>query len=673
MDDINLGKGDWPSFEQAIQREWLVTNGIGGYASSTVINANTRKYHGLLVASLTPPVRRTVLLSKVDERFETGGRTYNLATNKTAQGVTEFGFIHMQRALLGMFPTFIYSFVDVIVEKTIFMIYGKNTTVILYRVRNGSSPSTLRLIPMVNCRDFHWTTRMGQIDFDAEAVPVRGGAGVSVKSVPEVPPLKIFCSGKAAYCKGGGWFRGMFYPGEQERGEHAAEDLYVPGHFIVSLGAKEERVFCLTATIEEETGDQHLRGEELLEAGRERFRVLLDRSGLPDDFSRRLAVAADAFVVWRQSTGTKSVIAGYHWFNDWGRDTMISLPGLTLVTGRYEDAREILYTFAKYCKDGLIPNMFPDNPGEPLYNTVDASLWFFNAAYKYLQYTGDFDFIYEEIYPVLKEIAGWYIKGTHFNIHKGGDGLIIAGTADMQLTWMDAKVDHWVVTPRHGKPVEISALWYNALKILNDLAGRAGSGIPYRDLSEKVLKNFQEKFWYEEGGYLYDVIGEKAGDARFRPNQVIAMALPYSPVTPSKARQALRRVWHELYATYGLRSLSYYEPEYRGVYAGDRVERDGAYHQGTAWSWLIGPFITAYRRAYGYSSASRKQAEIFINPFREHLRHHGVGYISEIFDGNEPVIPRGCIAQAWGVAEILRAYVEDVLEIRPPGDKKDPR
>ncbi|MFZ5652619.1 MAG: amylo-alpha-1,6-glucosidase [Bacillota bacterium] len=667
MDEINLGKGDWPTFEQAIQKEWLVTNGIGGYASSTVINANTRKYHGLLVASLTPPVGRTVLLSKVDERFETEGRTYNLATNRTLQGVAEFGFIHMQRALVGIFPTFIYSFIDVIIEKTIFMVYGTNTTVILYRIRNGSSPSTLRLIPMVNCRDFHWTTSIGKINFCSEALPVRGGTGVSVKCVPEVPPLKLYCSGRAAYCKGGGWFKGMFYPGEQERGEHASEDLYVPGHFMVSLAAKEERVFSLTATIEEGSGDLHLRGEELLEAQRERHRLLLERSGLPDGFSRRLALAADAFVVRRQSTGTKSVIAGYHWFNDWGRDTMISLPGLTLVTGRHEDAREILYTFARYCKDGLIPNMFPDAPGEPLYNTVDASLWFFNAAYKYLQYTGDFEFIFEEIYPVLKEIAGWYIKGTHFNIHKDGDGLINAGSAEMQLTWMDAKVDHWVVTPRHGKPVEISALWYNALKILNEIAGRAGAAVPYGELSEKVLKSFQEKFWYEEGGYFYDVLGEDSQDAHLRPNQVIAMALPYSPVTLSRARQALRRVWHELYATYGLRSLSYYEPEYRGVYIGDRVERDGAYHQGTVWSWLMGPFITAYRRAYGYSPASRKQVEIFINPFREHLRHHGVGFISEIFDGNEPVIPRGCIAQAWGVAEVLRAYVEDVLEIRPSG------
>lgn len=670
MEDINLGKGDWPAFEQAIQKEWLVTNGIGGYASSTVINANTRKYHGLLVASLTPPVGRTVLLSKVDERFETEGRTYNLAANRTVQGVTEFGYIHMQRALIGIFPTFIYSFIDVIIEKTIFMVYGANTTVILYRIRNGSSPSTLRLIPMVNCRDFHSTSSAGKIIFCSEALSVPGGAGVSVKYSPEVPPLKLCCSGRTAYCKGEGWFKGMFYPGEQERGENAAEDLYVPGHFMVSLGAREERVVSLAATIEEGSGDLHLRGEELLEAQRERHRLLLERCRLPDGFSRRLAMAADAFVVRRRSTDTKSVIAGYHWFNDWGRDTMISLPGLTLVTGRHEDAREILYTFARYCKDGLIPNMFPDTPGEPLYNTVDASLWFFNAAYKYLQYTGDFEFIFEEIYPVLKEIAGWYMKGTHFNIHKDEDGLISAGSAEMQLTWMDAKVDHWVVTPRHGKPVEISALWYNALKILNEIAGRAGAAVSYGDLPEKVLKSFHEKFWYEEGGYFYDVIGEESQDAHLRPNQVIAMALPYSPVTPSRARQALRRVWHELYATYGLRSLSYYEPEYRGVYIGDRVERDGAYHQGTVWSWLIGPFITAYRRAYGHSPAGRKQLEIFINPFREHLRHHGVGFISEIFDGNEPVMPRGCIAQAWGVAEVLRAYVEDVLEIRPSGDKK---
>lgn len=662
MEPINFGKGFWPTFEQGIQREWLVTNGLGGYASSTLIGANTRKYHGLLVAALSPPVRRTLLLAKVDERIETGGRTYNLAANSTARGISEFGFIHLQRVLVGSCPTFLYSFVDVLLEKTIFMVHEENTTILMYRIKNGSSPATVRLTPLVNCRDFHWTTRMGQINFSLFPMTVHEGAGVEIKCSPGIPSLKIICRGKSAFSPSGSWFRGMFYPGEQERGENAEEDHYIPGHFVVTLEAGEEREFSLMATIEEDI-DRTPSSAELMEAGRDRCRKLLALPGYRDDFARRLTLAADAFVVRRKSTGTKSVIAGYHWFNDWGRDTMIALPGLTLVTGRYGDAREILQTFARYCKDGLIPNMFPDSHREPLYNTVDASLWFFQAVYKYLQYTSDYDFIMESIYPVLKEIAGWYIKGTHFCIGMDEDGLIRAGTRELQLTWMDAKVDHWVVTPRHGKPVEISALWHNALVILDQLAARAGESLPHGDLAARVRKSFGEKFWYHEGGYLYDVIECGSQDTSVRPNQVIAMALPHSPVGPSRARQALRRVWQELYGTYGLRSLSYYDPAYRGVYTGDRVRRDGAYHQGTVWSWLIGPFITAYRKAHGYSPASREQAALFINPFRDHLSSHGVGYISEIFDGDEPVAPRGAIAQAWGVAEVLRAYVEDVLEI----------
>ena len=669
VEDINLGKGDWPTFEQGIQREWLVTNGIGGYASSTVICANTRKYHGLLVASLAPPVRRTLLLSKLDERFEAGGRTYNLSSNKTVSGVTGFGFIHLQRVLVGKIPTFVYSFVDVVIEKTIFMVHGENTTVIRYRVKNGSSPATFRLIPFLNCRDFHWTSGMGQISFRLEPLKAREWAGITVKAVPEVPALNIICGGKARFCREEGWFKGMLYPGEQERGEHAVEDHFVPGHFVISLAAKEEKVISFIASTREEI-DESINTEVLLDSERDRHLRLIKQSGLRDDFSCRLVLASDAFVVWRQSTDTKSVIAGYHWFNDWGRDTMIALPGLTLVTGRHEDAREILLTFARHCSEGLIPNMFPDSPGEPLYNTVDASMWYFHAVYKYLQYTGDFDFILKEIYPVLKEIAQFYIKGTKFKIGMDEDGLISAGTSEHQLTWMDAKVDNWVVTPRHGKPVEIAALWYNALKILEQLALRAGESLPYAGLSEKVGKSFKEKFWYEDGGYMYDVISGDQRDARLRPNQVIAMALPYSPVSSSRARQALRRVWQELYATYGLRSLSYYDPHYKGVYIGDRFSRDGAYHQGTVWSWLMGPFITAYRKAYGYSPDTREQAAMFINPFREHIRHHGVGYISEIFDGNDPIVPRGCIAQAWGVAEVLRAYVEDVLEEGPTRDFK---
>ncbi|MEW6275685.1 MAG: amylo-alpha-1,6-glucosidase [Bacillota bacterium] len=654
---MRFGKGEWPNFARGIENEWLVTNGLGGYASSTIIGANTRKYHGLLVAALNPPVQRVLMLAKLDERVEVDGRVYNLATNQTVGGVTEYGFIHLQQVHLSLFPVFTYSFADIFLHKQVFMINGENTTVVLYRIHNGGQPAVLRLVPLVNCRDFHGTTKKDQVKFSQQEAPY----GVTIFSAGGIPALNLACSA-GTYTPKDDWFYGMFYLREQERGLAAEEDHYLPGDFLISLAPEENKTVTFVATLEEM---YTLDGQALVELETKRIQEMIDKAGFKDEFARRLIQAADAFIVKRQSTGAKSIIAGYHWFNDWGRDAMIALPGLTLVTGRFEDAREILSTFAAYCKDGLLPNMFPDPGQEPLYNTVDASLWFFQAVYKYLQYTSDFRFV-QHLYPVLKEIVDAYIRGTHFNIKMDSDGLIRAGWPQTQLTWMDAKVGDLVVTPRHGKPVEINALWYNALCILRELATRFNDHFPYGNLPAKVKASFLKAFWYAEGSYLYDVVGEGGKDPALRPNQVLAVSLPYTMLNAGQGKKIIRRLWRELYATYGLRSLAPDHPEYRGVYAGDRLERDKAYHQGTVWSWLIGPFITAFRRVDNYSQPSRIQAARFIAPFRTHLANHGVGFISEIFDGNEPVIPRGCIAQAWGVAEVLRAYAEDVLEIAPP-------
>ncbi|OAT80246.1 amylo-alpha-1,6-glucosidase [Desulfotomaculum copahuensis] len=656
---MRFGKGEWRSFERGAEKEWLVTNGLGGYASATIIGANTRKYHGLLVASLQPPVRRTLLLAKLEERVETAGRVYNLATNQTDRGVTEFGFVHLQQVLLDSFPTFIYSFADIILQKQVFMVYGENTTVIVYRIHNGAEAALLRLTPLVNCRDFHWTTRKGQVSFTQEKI----AHGTNIRNASGVPPLRLVSSA-GDFSAGEDWFYNMYYAAESERGESALEDHFIPGQFTVPLAAGQETTVTFIATVEDVFT---LDGPALQEMENRRLQELVERAGYRDGLARRLVQAADAFIVRRDSTGAKSIIAGYHWFNDWGRDTMIALPGLTLVTRRFEDAREILFTFARYCKDGLLPNMFPDADGEPLYNTADASLWYFQAVWKYLQYTGDYSFVRGEIYPVLKEIIRRHVEGTRFNIKMDADGLLTAGSPGVQLTWMDAKVDQWVVTPRHGKPVEINALWYNALCIMRELAVRYEDEFPYQDLPGRVRDSFRRQFWFAGGNYLYDVIVDGGADASLRPNQIIALSLPYTMLDREQGRQVLRRVWQELYATYGLRSLSPGDPAYRGVYSGDRVQRDGAYHQGTVWSWLIGPFVTAFRRVHNYSTASRLQAARLLSPFRDHLRDHGTGFISEIFDGNEPVIPRGAIAQAWGVAEVLRAYVEDVLEIKPEG------
>lgn len=656
-----FGKSDWRTFEQGAQKEWLVTNGIGGYASSTIINANTRKYHGLLIAAHNPPGWRVALLSKLDERFTADDCTYNLAANQHASGFAELGFIHLQQVRMDTVPTFTYSFGDIFLEKTVFMVHGSNTTVILYRVLNGNSPGVLRLNPMVNCRGHHFITSQGQIDFTQSAA----GNVVIIKGREDMPVLSLACTG-GFYVKKGKWYNGMAYAAESERGENPYEDLYIPGYFEIPFGAGENKVITVVAT----TGDiVNINGEELLKNERARIGGIIEMVGCKDHFVRRLARAADAFIVQRRSTGKKTIIAGYPWFADWGRDTMISLPGLTLVTGRFQEAREILLTFVHHCRKGLIPNAFFDGVTDPVFNTVDASLWFVNAVFKYLVYTGDLDFTRECLYPAVKDIIQWYMEGTEYNIVMDKDSLLSAGSPRVQLTWMDAKVDDWVVTPRHGKAVEINALWYNAVMVFNAISRLLGKDLAYTALPGKIKKSFQSRFWNEGGGFLNDVVSTGGADCSVRPNQLLAVSLPYSMLTPDQMRRVVRKVWSELYVTYGIRSLSPWDPSYKGVYRGDRIHRDGAYHQGTAWSWLIGPFITAYRRANNYSAESRVQARRFISPFRDQLRDHGVGYISEIFDGDEPAIPRGCIAQAWGVAEVLRAYIEDVMEVRPPALK----
>lgn len=656
-----FGKSDWRTFEQGAQKEWLVTNGIGGYASSTIINANTRKYHGLLIAAHKPPGWRVVLLSKLDERFSSGPCTYNLAANQHASGFTELGFIHLQQVRIEPFPTFTYSFGDNFLEKTVFMAHGSNTTVILYRVLNGTLPGVLKLTPMINCRGHHFITRQGQIDFTQT---VAGGA-VSIKGRDDLPSLKLIYDA-GSYVQDGKWYNSMAYAVEEERGENPHEDLYIPGYFEISFAAGENKTFSVIATTADTcSGD----GAELLKSERERISKVVDMTGSKDHLTRRLACAADAFIVQRSSTSKKTIIAGYPWFADWGRDAMIALPGLTLVTRRFQEARDILQTFVRHCRKGIMPNAFFDGGSEPVFNTVDASLWFVNAVYKYLIYTADLAFVRECLYPAVKDIIHWYMAGTEYNIAMDEDGLLNAGSPHIQLTWMDAKVNDWVVTPRHGKAVEINALWYNSLIVFNTISKLLEKESAFTALPEKIKKSFQQKFWSESSGYLNDVVSADGTDNSVRPNQLLAASLPYSMLTVEQMRRVVGKVWSELYVTYGIRSLSPWDPAYQGIYKGDRVKRDGAYHQGTAWSWLIGPFITAYRRANHYNAASREQAHRFILPFRDQLRDHGVGYISEIFDGDEPAVPRGAIAQAWGVAEILRAYSEDVLEIQPPALK----
>ena len=450
-----------------------------------------------------------------------------------------------------------------------------------------------------------------------------------------------------------------FYHVEQERGLDCSEDHYIPGYFDIFLDGGQEKSVSFLATIEKDR--KITDAPSLIENERARLRTLVSRPACSDAFTAALTIAADNFIVYRKSTDAKTIIAGYPWFTDWGRDAMISLCGLTLVTGRFNDAEQILYTFSRYVKEGLIPNMFPDEGQAPAYNSVDAALWYFEAINKYLRYTGNRQFVKDNLYESMRQIIHSFMKGTIFNIGMDSDCLITAGDQATQLTWMDAKAGSRVFTPRHGKAVEINALWYNALEIMSGLAGITGdSGHIYSDTAAKAKAAFTGCFWNEKDKCLFDVVTKEYRDDSIRPNQVISVSLSYPVLEGEKARAVVRKVWKELYASYGLRTLSRNSGEYRGVYAGDQYMRDGAYHQGTVWAWPLGHFITAFKRVYGAGGKYGKIMEAFIAPFRDHIKDACIGSISEIFDGDEPFMPRGCFAQAWSVGEILRAYVEDV-------------
>jgi len=651
---VEFGKGDWKTFEQGIEKEWLLTNGIGGFASSTIIGANTRRYHGLLVASLNPPTQRHLILSKIDESILIEGRHYNLYSFKNPDYVMR-GYHYLQRFALYPLPQFLYSVEDVFIEKKITLVQGENTAAIVYRILNGRSSIKIKLTPLVNFRDYHQNSSKSYMVFAQESYENR----VTINPYNLDLNINLYCSEGTFVKEDDCWFNNMYYPVEAERGLHAVEDHYIPGYFEVELEPGEDRTISFIATVEKKVNS--FDGVSLIKNEEDRIQKLMDISGYKDSFALQLVKASDDFIVYRKSTDAKTIIAGYPWFTDWGRDTMIALPGITLATGRFEDAKQILFTFSKYVKDGLVPNTFPDAGEEPHYNSVDAALWYFEAVNKYIDYTDDYDFIEKNIYPVLKNIIHFYINGTAFNIKMDKDFLISAGNEKTQLTWMDAKVGDWVVTPRNGKAVEINALWYNALKIMAKLAGRFGEDTNgYENTAEKVRPSFEETFWNEAGQCLYDVVAEKYKDDKIRPNQILAASLSYPVIVGDKAKKIVDRVRKDLYTAYGLRSLSFFSEQYRGIYVGDQYSRDGAYHQGTVWVWPLGHFITAYVRVYGYTQEGRQIALRFIQPFKDHLRDACIGSISEIFDGNQPLKPRGCFAQAWSVGEILRAYVEDV-------------
>ena len=652
--------------QDALGREWIETNGLGGFASSSILGLNTRRYHGLLVAASKPPVGRFVLLSKFEETLYINGVAHDLSANQYPGVFHPRGFVYLKEFRLDPFPVFTYEVEGLQIEKSVFMVHGENTTVIQYEWKNGTggaAPATvaLELRPLIAFRDYHATTHENAaLNPAMESHP----GLVAFAPYPGLPTLYVAHNAVEARQEGH-WYRNFQYQAEKERGLDFEEDLFNPGVLGFDLKARHPAVAIASTEPRNAAQAAKMRQAEI-----RRRHQTVQTAATDDEFVRSLTAAADQYIVSRADN--KTVIAGYHWFSDWGRDTMISLPGLTLPTGRFDIARNILRCFAQHVDRGMLPNRFPDDGEEPEYNTVDATLWFFEAVRAYLSYTGDLDFVRSELYPVLNDIIAWHIKGTRYNIRLDASGLLSSGEAGIQLTWMDAKVGDWVVTPRRGKPVEIQALWYNALCIMEDLARRLSDEPAqkrYRTMSALTHWSFNRLFWNEKVGCLYDVINGGPPDPSIRPNQIFAVSLTYSMLPSERARQVVEKVQQSLLTPYGLRSLSPDDPQYRGRYTGDGPTRDAAYHQGTVWPWLMGPFLSAYIKVNGNTPAAREQAMEWLQPLHQHLSEAGLGHISEIFDGDAPHRPVGCIAQAWSVAEVLRATVEDVLGIRPQGRK----
>lgn len=685
---IRLGSDVLSDFDKAIRMEWLVTNGLGGYASSTTLGINTRKYHGLLVAAFNPPVDRRVLLTKLDEEIRIGNETSPIGSNEFKHGISPEGYRFLVDFSLAPIPTYRYLVHGVQLEKRIFMPHRKNATAVIYEVFNTyKSRVSIRVSPLVNSRHFHDVTDKGNLAWNFLQKPL--GQGVTIQPSVPLSTLIISSNSGKSFTKEGKWIKETYFRVDASREESCLDDCFQPGWFEFCVAPKERKKFYVLATAGKsenearslfssiqggQAGIDALYGQEL-----ERQKSLLTRfqeryiNLEMEEWLKWLILATDSFLVNRNSTKKKSVIAGYHWFEDWGRDSLISLPGLTLVTGRFEDAREILLTFKHYCHKGVIPNRFPDKTGDaPIYNTVDATLWFFNAVLQYLKYTGDFDFVREELWDTLRSIIENHVQGTVYGIRMEDDGLIAHGP---QLTWMDATANERFVTPREGKAVEIQALWYNALKTMELLATRfkqKEEARKYFGMAERAGKSFIQKFWDPKRGFLCDVVHGEHADQSLRPNQVIAVALDFSMLDKAIGEKVVEIVRRKLWGTYGLKTLPDNDPRYIGEYSGDWNHRGNAYHNGTVWAWLLGSFTTAFLKVRNYDESWRRFAlENFLQPlFRGEIPKAGLGTISEIFDGDSPHSPRGCIAQAWSVAEPLRTFVEDVTLKRPPYEQE---
>ena len=623
-------------FNQLIEKEYIITNGLGGFSSSSLTGANTRKYHSILNASLNPPVNRTVLLSRLVSNIKINDDNHVLESTMY-QDLTTDNTAYLKSFSDLPIPTFNYVVNGCEITKEICMEYGKNTTAVVYTIKTKDAVE-LGVELHVNSRDHHDLSSEGDFKYTLE----QSDNNLTFKN--ELSDL--FVQGFGHYEIINEWAEKEWFKVEKRRGQEDIDQNFIPGKFVLSIPANTTKKIAIIASTEAINTSY----ESIVEGELKRRQKLYNG----DDITmQRLSIGCDHFVVDRQSTQSKTVIAGYPWFTDWGRDTMIALPGLTLSTERFEDAKDIIKTFIKYEKDGLIPNMFPDDNVEPMYNTIDGTLWLFIAVYEYINQTKDYDF-FKEIYPTLNRIIQKHIEGTTYQIHVDKDGLLSGGDPTTQLTWMDVKIDGVVVTPRHGKAVEINALWFNALNIMDKLTNESEliHTIDYKTYANSCKKSFNKKFWNENNNSLYDLIQDNKPVDRIRPNQIFAVSLPFSILPLEKEKAVIKMVEEKLLTPFGLRSLEQSHEDYKPVYDGDVYKRDYAYHQGTVWGWLIGPYLEAHYKTYNDKAYIFDKLQGLFN----HLDDTGMGTISEVFSGDEPHHARGCFGQAWSVSETLRIY-----------------
>ena len=661
---------DWTTFKEGIKREWAVTNGIGGYAGSSMIGAHSRTHQGYLIASLHAPIERYLVFSKINETVTVGTRTVSFETSQhRTSGKTVYteGQKFLTSFIYDGSVHYAYETDNFSFEKHITLKRNANVCAVAYELTAGDSDCTFTLTPLFNYREHSESSTPDTLRFDTFT------EDRTFYLVPEKnKDIAIrFQTSEGTFSERETVYDiDMQLQIEVDLETDGLDCHYCPVDLSIAVPAnttKKVSILCSIGDVNERPAPvSATEAFSILEENARCHAELFAKAGYRDSFANQLVLASDQFLTYRESTKMMTVLAGLPWFTDWGRDTMIAFTGLTLCTKRFKEAEEILLTFARYIRHGIVPNMFPDDNMPPLYNTVDASLWYFYAVYQYLNYNPAAEaetFVKEQIFPHLKEIVSAYEKGTDFSIYMEDDGLIHAGSGLDQITWMDVRVGDWVATPRHGKPVEINALWYNALRIMESLCEKFDEDASaYRTRANQVKESFNAKFWDSSNQCLFDVVDGDEPDDHIRPNQIYAVSLPFSLLPEEQEKAVVALVEKELFVGCGLRSLAPDHPDYHGIYCGALAKRDAAYHQGTAWGFLLGGFFSAYMKVNHHSSSAAQNAVRMLEPVRKHLTDSGcIGSISEIFDGNAPHNPRGCYAQAWSVGEVLRCYCEDIL------------